>query len=56
MPSDSKRIGSTEFVVTGLDSHVEDGFRPQGDEVIPATLKVLDKRFGLPWLMDEVLP
>jgi hypothetical protein len=49
----SERIWSTEFVVTGLDANVELEFRPQGDEIITATLKVLDKRFGLPWLMDE---
>mmetsp|Transcript_28528 Transcript_28528/g.51674 ORF Transcript_28528/g.51674 Transcript_28528/m.51674 type:complete len:461 (+) Transcript_28528:123-1505(+) len=49
----SERIWGTEFVVTGLDANVELEFRPQGDEVITATLKVLDKRFGLPWLMDE---
>jgi hypothetical protein len=49
----SEKIWSTEFVVTGLDANVELEFRPEGDEVIPATLKVLDKRIGLPWLMDE---
>jgi hypothetical protein len=49
----SERIWSTEFVVTGLDANVELEFRPEGDEVIRATLKVLDKCFGLPWVMDE---
>lgn len=50
---DPKKKQYINLVVSGLDRNAEELFRPEGDEVIEATLRVFGERCGLPWLMDE---